>query len=94
MGVLGLIVYGLSQTSSIVYTDDDIQVVDFSALDSKQKRGALEAVNKARCTCNCGMTLAQCVVTDSTCPLRASNVDRIKGMVEHARSSRSVLGPA
>jgi hypothetical protein len=32
------------------------------------------------------MTLAQCVSIDSTCPLRQTNIDRIKGMVTQARS--------
>ncbi len=46
--------------------------IDFSGLDAKQKRGALEAANAARCNCGCGMTLAQCVATDSTCPIRSA----------------------
>jgi hypothetical protein len=83
-GVLGLIVYGVSQMSNIAYNDEAIAVVDFSNLDSDEKRTALEAANSARCTCGCGMTLAQCVATDSTCPVRAGNIDRIKGMVARA----------
>ena len=83
-GVVALIVYGLSQMSSIAYSDKDLGVVDFSDLDSKQKRTALEAANTARCTCGCGMTLAQCVATDSTCPVREGNIERIKTMVKDA----------
>jgi hypothetical protein len=88
MGVLGLAVYGVSQMSSIAFSEKDIRVVDFSSLDSKQKKSALEAANQARCTCGCGMTLAQCVATDSTCPLRDSNIVRIEAMVEKAREPR------
>ena len=84
-GAVGLVVYGVSQMSSVAYNDKDIAVVDFSDLTSKQKRTALEAANTARCTCGCGMTLAECVATDSTCPLRDGNSDRIKGMVATAR---------
>ena len=87
-GVLGLAIYGLSQMSGIAYTERDIKVVNFSSLDSKQKRTALEAANQARCSCGCGMTLAQCVATDSTCPLRDSNIVRIEAMVNQARESR------
>jgi len=76
--------YGLSQMSSVAYSDQDIKVVDFSVLDNRQKRSALEAANQARCTCGCGMTLAQCVATDSTCPIRNDNIDRIKVMVQQA----------
>jgi len=85
-GAVALVVYGVSQMSSIAYSDRDLGVVDFSDLTSKQKRTALEAANTARCTCSCGMTLAQCVATDSTCPLRVGNIDRIKGMVAEART--------
>ena len=66
--VLALIVYAFFQMSGIRYTERDISVVDFSALNRSQKRAALQAANQARCSCGCGMTLAQCVVTDSTCP--------------------------
>ena len=83
-GAVALVVYGISQMSSIAYSDKDLGVVDFSNLDSKEKRTALEAANTARCTCGCGMTLAQCVATDSTCPVRESNIDRIKVMVREA----------
>jgi hypothetical protein len=82
--VVLLVVYAVSQMSSIVYTDKDIGVVDFSSLSSQEKRSALQAANTARCPCGCGMTLAQCVATDSTCPLRDTNVERIKTMVREA----------
>jgi hypothetical protein len=82
--VVGLVGYGLSQLSNVAYTDQDIKVVDFSTLDATQRKSALEAANQARCVCGCGMTLAQCVATDSTCPVRESNIDRIKVMVRQA----------
>ena len=85
-GAVALVVYGVSQMSSIAYSDKDLGVVDFSDLNSKEKRTALEVANTARCTCGCGMTLAQCVATDSTCPLRVGNIDRIKGMVAEAHT--------
>jgi hypothetical protein len=81
--------YGLSQMSNIAYGDAEIKVIDFSGLDAKQKRGALEAANAARCNCGCGMTLAQCVATDSTCPIRPENVDKIKKMVNDAARTKS-----
>lgn len=84
-GVVALVVYGMSQMSGVPYTDREMGVIDFSSLDSKQKRTALVAANAARCPCGCGMTLAQCVATDSTCPLRERNIDRVKVMVEQAR---------
>ena len=85
-GAVALVVYGVSQMSSIAYSDKDLGVIDFSDLDSKEKRTALEAANTARCTCGCGMTLAQCVATDSTCPLREGNITRIRGLVAQAHT--------
>jgi hypothetical protein len=87
LGVVALIVFGLSQMSNVAFDEDDIAVVDFSDLTAEQKQTALEAANTARCNCGCGMTLAQCVATDSTCPVREPNIERIKGMVTQARSS-------
>src|SRR5438445_355405 len=80
-GAVGLVIYALSQMPSFAYSDRDIRAVDFSFLSRTERNAALKAANQDRCTCGCGMTLAQCVATDSTCPIRESNVDRIKGMV-------------
>jgi hypothetical protein len=87
--VVGLVVYGVTQMSNIAYGDAEIKVVDFSGLDAKQKRSALEAANAARCTCGCGMTLAQCVATDSTCPIREDNVAHIRRLVDQAMRTKS-----
>jgi hypothetical protein len=82
--VLAAAVYGLSQMSSVAFDEDDIRVVNFQGLSSRQKQVALEEANNARCTCGCGLGLAQCVSTDPNCPIRDSNIDRIKGMVRAA----------
>ena len=84
IAVVGLIVFGISRMSTIAYTDADLPMVDFSSLSSNEKQTALEAANRARCTCGCGMTLAQCVVTDMTCPLREQNIQSIRTMVREA----------
>ncbi|MFB3142442.1 MAG: hypothetical protein ACE1Z2_06500, partial [Acidobacteriota bacterium] len=60
----------------------DLREVDFSALTGEQKQEVLDQANEARCTCGCGLTLAQCVATDSTCPLRNSNIERIRSLVQ------------
>jgi hypothetical protein len=83
-GVVALIVYGFSQMSGVAYDERALAVINFSGLTSGQKRTALQAANGARCTCGCGLGLAQCVATDSTCPIRDSNIERIKGMVRAA----------
>jgi len=81
---IGGVGYGLSELSGVAYTEDAIRVVDFSSLTARQKRAALVAANNARCNCGCGMGLAQCVATDSTCPIREPNIDKIKTMVRDA----------
>lgn len=88
VGVLALVIYGASQMSCVPYTDRDIAVVDFSGLSRGEKNAALVAANGARCTCNCGMTLARCVSTDSTCPIRDSNIAKIRQLVEEAKEPR------
>jgi hypothetical protein len=87
IAVLGLIVLGISRMSTVAYTDADLTMIDFSLLSSSERQTALEAANRARCTCGCGMTLAQCVVTDKTCPLRDPHIDRIRTMVREADQS-------
>jgi len=87
IGAVALVVYGVSQMSNIAYSDKDLAMIDFSDLNPKEKRTALEEANSARCPCGCGMTLAQCVATDTTCPLRNSDIDRIRGMVGRAHRS-------
>jgi hypothetical protein len=87
--VIGGIGYGVSQMSNIAYGEREIKVVDFSGLDAKQKRSALEAANAARCNCGCGMTVAQCVATDSTCPIRETNVETIRSLVSEAQRTKS-----
>src|SRR5688572_25683780 len=76
--LFGLLIYGLSITAGVPYDENDIRAVNFSILDSGEKRRALQAANAARCPCGCGMNLAQCVSIDSTCPLRETNIQRIR----------------
>ena len=77
-------IYVVSENSGVPYDERAIAVVDFSSLDSKAKKTVLQAANRARCTCTCGLQLAQCVATDSSCPIRTENIDKIKTMVRQA----------
>lgn len=76
--------YGLSTMSGVPYDEKAIGVVDFSGLTASQKKEALQAANRSRCPCGCGMNTAQCVATDSTCPLREDNIKKIRTMVREA----------
>ena len=82
-----LAIYGISQYSGVPWDDEDIRVVDFSSLSPSAKRTALRRANSARCTCGCGMNMAQCVATDSTYPIRDKNIDAIRAMVREAGSA-------
>ncbi|MGE3508431.1 MAG: hypothetical protein AB7N65_06060 [Vicinamibacterales bacterium] len=84
LAVLGGLGYGVTEMSGVPYDDKAIAVVDFSGLTPSQKREALQAANRSRCTCGCGMNAAQCVATDSTCPLRDDNIKKIRSMVREA----------
>lgn len=84
LAVIGGIIYGLAQSPSIAYNERDLTDIDFTALNADQKRAALIEANGDRCTCGCGMALAQCVATDMTCPVRSSNITKIRGMVQKA----------
>jgi hypothetical protein len=85
LGVLALIGYGATHFGGVAYDENAIRVVDFSGLSDAEKHSALQAANGASCTCGCGLTLAQCVATDSTCPIREPNIERIKTMVRNAK---------
>jgi hypothetical protein len=85
--VAALAIYGVSQMSSIVYGEADLPAIDFSSLTSSQKRQALEEAHRERCTCGCGMNLAQCVATDMTCPVRERNIEAIRTMARDAATA-------
>ena len=87
LAVLAAVGYGASQMSGVAYDERAIKVVDFSNLTPAGKRKALKAANGQRCTCGCGLGLAECVATDSTCPIREPNIEKIKGMVRDAAQS-------
>jgi len=43
--------------------------VDMSHLTPEQKRAALKRLNSETCQCGCGLTLAQCRINDTSCPI-------------------------
>ena len=86
LGIGGLF-YGLANTTNLAYTERHLPAIDFTSLSAPQKRAALTEANAGRCNCGCGMTLAQCVATDMTCPVRTDNISKIRAMVQKALSS-------
>lgn len=43
--------------------------VDFKGLTAEQKQEALKRLNTQECNCGCTLTLAQCRINDTTCPI-------------------------
>lgn len=43
--------------------------VDFTGLTPEQKTAALKRLNSETCNCGCGLTLAQCRINDTLCPI-------------------------
>ncbi|MGH9698796.1 MAG: TlpA family protein disulfide reductase [Candidatus Acidiferrales bacterium] len=43
--------------------------VDFNGLTAAQKQEALKRLNTQECNCGCTLTLAQCRINDTTCPI-------------------------
>ena len=80
------IVYVVSQSAGVPFDENRIGVVNFSDLSAKGRKTALRAANDARCSCGCGLGLAECVSTDKTCPIREGNIERIRTMVRDAGS--------
>ena len=87
LAIIGAILYALATSPSIAYNERDLTDVDFTSLTADQKRAALVEANADRCSCGCGMALAQCVATDMTCPIRSGNITKIRGMVQKAMNS-------
>jgi len=84
LGLAAGVVYVASQSAGVAFDERAIGVVNFADLSAAGKKTALRAANAARCTCGCGLGLAECVSTDMTCPIREGNIERIKTMVRDA----------
>jgi hypothetical protein len=80
------VAYVIAENAGVPFDEKAIAVVNFSDLSPKGRKAALKAANEARCTCGCGLGLAECVATDKTCPVRDDDIERIKAMVRDASS--------
>src|SRR5690242_19968632 len=70
--------------------------VDFSRLTEKQKQEARRRLNTECCTCGCKLTLSDCRVNDSTCPiskvLAAKVIDEVRAGTSKSISPRPEPG--
>ena len=86
-----------SQTTNTLNATE-LPDVDFSRLTEKQKQEARHRLNAESCTCGCKLTLSDCRVNDSTCPiskvLAAAVVDEVRsGTSKAIGQERKPLGP-
>lgn len=51
--------------------------VDLAHLSPDRKKAALKLLNSKTCSCGCGLTLAQCRINDSTCPVSTEMAAKI-----------------
>ena len=51
--------------------------VDFSKLTSEQKKSALKRMNTQTCNCGCRLTLTQCRINDTACPVSKGLAEKI-----------------
>jgi thiol-disulfide isomerase/thioredoxin len=71
--------------------------VDFTGLSPEQKKQALRRLNSEDCVCGCQLTLAQCRVDDTTCPVsKAIAATVVKEVLEGVSSAQptTVAAPA
>jgi thiol-disulfide isomerase/thioredoxin len=62
--------------------------VDFAGLTAEQKKIALRRLNAESCTCGCGLTLSQCRVNDTSCPISSKLAAQIVKEVRHGGKTR------
>ncbi len=57
--------------------------VDLSGLTPDQKKQVLHRLNSDGCTCGCGMTIAECRISDSSCPTSRDLAAKVVAEVLH-----------
>ena len=71
--------------------------VTFTGLTADQKKRALRRMNSENCTCGCDLTISQCRVNDSECPvsgkLAAKIVRQVSGRAKPAQPTRPAEPP-
>jgi thiol-disulfide isomerase/thioredoxin len=65
--------------------------VDFTGLNPEQKKIALKRMNSETCDCGCTLTLAQCRINDTSCPISKKLAARV---VKEVASNAATPVPA
>jgi thiol-disulfide isomerase/thioredoxin len=64
--------------------------VDFTGLTADQRTAALKQLNSITCTCGCKLTLAQCRINDTSCPISKGLAAKIVAKI----AAKSATAPA
>jgi hypothetical protein len=62
--------------------------LDLGGIAEEDRRQLLLDANHSHCECGCGMTVAQCLVTDPDCPNRENLFAELRRKAELLRKSR------
>lgn len=63
--------------------------VSFAGLTPAQKKIALHRLNAQSCTCGCKLTLAECRINDTTCPISSGIANKIVRAIASGKSGSS-----
>lgn len=63
--------------------------VSFAGLTPAQKKIALHRLNAQDCTCGCKLTLAECRINDTTCPISSGIANKIVRAIASGKSGSS-----
>jgi thiol-disulfide isomerase/thioredoxin len=69
---------------------EDLPGVSFAGLTAAQKKLALHRLNAESCNCGCGLTMAQCRINDTTCPVSQKLA---RDIIESIRQGKSKPAP-
>lgn len=64
--------------------------VDLSKLDAEQKKSARRRLNEMKCACGCDLTVAQCLVNDSSCAVSKAMAEKV---VNELLAGKPALAP-
>ncbi|MGB6877322.1 MAG: TlpA disulfide reductase family protein [Candidatus Acidiferrales bacterium] len=67
--------------------------VSFAGLTPAQKKIVLHRLNAETCTCGCQLTLAECRINDTTCPISGSIATKIVRSIAHPNAAITTVSP-
>jgi thiol-disulfide isomerase/thioredoxin len=68
--------------------------VDFTGLNPEQKKFALKRMNSETCDCGCTLTLAQCRINDTSCPISKKLAAKVVKEIASSDGTPSPFPPA